>query len=483
MEIAAIRSAPHLRERHGQQSPLIGVIERSEDGGESWDAHDAGPAGDLGQPVHQRGRSEGSRSALGARSGARRPLRAVPGQPARQHGQGRELRACWARTRRACSASRCRPTGSWSPTAGRSDGLFVGPRTAAAPFDQVARAAACAACAGTRTGSTPAGRSRRTRSASGGRPIEGASFEPIYRMATPARSSARTARRSRAAASRRGPAWRSASRPTARAAACRGRPGPRRRARALARRTPARRTRARRTQAHRRTRRCGSTRRHLRRRRRRAVKIAAHAVQPACARGRTARSRPGSWRAPSSSRDRRAGAVRDPPLGTRWRSQSPSRPRAASATAQANDPQGGAADAATFAACPDSIPPFAAGLTARGEQGHIEVALLDASRFPPRKYANEWTARARGRGRRAARGHGGVAASRPSCRCMATTAGRPAQDRIARGSRAAARRDPLHDARAVGGADRGELATRRRRPHRVRGLRRGMSPRWTHRCC
>jgi hypothetical protein len=48
-------------------------------------------------------------------------------------------------------------------------------------------------------------------------------------------------------------------------------------------------------------------------------------------------------------------------------------------------------DAAVYAACPDSLPKFAVGLASVGESGRIEAQLLDASRFPPHKYANEWT--------------------------------------------------------------------------------------------
>lgn len=56
-----------------------------------------------------------------------------------------------------------------------------------------------------------------------------------------------------------------------------------------------------------------------------------------------------------------------------------------------DDPAGGGADAAVFAACPDSIPAFEPGLAATGEDGLLGAVLLDASRFPPRKYGNDWT--------------------------------------------------------------------------------------------
>jgi len=49
------------------------------------------------------------------------------------------------------------------------------------------------------------------------------------------------------------------------------------------------------------------------------------------------------------------------------------------------------AGGAMFAACPDTIPRFESGLSALGEQRHIQAVLLDASDFPARKYANEWT--------------------------------------------------------------------------------------------
>jgi len=55
-----------------------------------------------------------------------------------------------------------------------------------------------------------------------------------------------------------------------------------------------------------------------------------------------------------------------------------------------DEPQASGADAAAFAACPDTIPSFEVGLSTSGRQGHIEAVLLDASSFPARKYANEW---------------------------------------------------------------------------------------------
>jgi hypothetical protein len=50
-----------------------------------------------------------------------------------------------------------------------------------------------------------------------------------------------------------------------------------------------------------------------------------------------------------------------------------------------------AGDAAGYAACSDTLPELAVGLTTLGEHGRIQARLLDASRFPARKYANEWT--------------------------------------------------------------------------------------------
>ncbi|HMI91144.1 MAG TPA: FixH family protein [Polyangiales bacterium] len=48
-------------------------------------------------------------------------------------------------------------------------------------------------------------------------------------------------------------------------------------------------------------------------------------------------------------------------------------------------------DAAVYAACPDSLPEFAVGLARVGEDERLQARLLDASQFPPHKYANEWT--------------------------------------------------------------------------------------------
>ena len=60
---------------------------------------------------------------------------------------------------------------------------------------------------------------------------------------------------------------------------------------------------------------------------------------------------------------------------------------AASTEPPANDDDAGA----MFVACPDTIPRFESGLEALGERGHIQAVLLDASDFPARKYSNEWT--------------------------------------------------------------------------------------------
>lgn len=52
--------------------------------------------------------------------------------------------------------------------------------------------------------------------------------------------------------------------------------------------------------------------------------------------------------------------------------------------------QPSARDAGMFAPCSKEIPPFEDGLSALGEQGRVAVRLIEASRYPPRKYANEW---------------------------------------------------------------------------------------------
>jgi hypothetical protein len=48
------------------------------------------------------------------------------------------------------------------------------------------------------------------------------------------------------------------------------------------------------------------------------------------------------------------------------------------------------ADAASYVACPDSIPDLEVGLSVRGTQQRLEAELLDASDFPARKYGNTW---------------------------------------------------------------------------------------------
>jgi photosystem II stability/assembly factor-like uncharacterized protein len=59
--------------------------------------------------------------------------------------------------------------------------------------------------------------------------------------------------------------------------------------------------------------------------------------------------------------------------------------------ANAEPPVNEADAGAMFVACPDTIPDFESGLAVLGDQGHIQAVLLDASDFPARKYANEWT--------------------------------------------------------------------------------------------
>ena len=49
-----------------------------------------------------------------------------------------------------------------------------------------------------------------------------------------------------------------------------------------------------------------------------------------------------------------------------------------------------------FAACPPELPAFAPGLRAPGERGRMAATLLDASRLPPRKYENAWTVQLEG---------------------------------------------------------------------------------------
>ena len=59
--------------------------------------------------------------------------------------------------------------------------------------------------------------------------------------------------------------------------------------------------------------------------------------------------------------------------------------------AASGEPAPAAGDAAAFVACPDSIPEFAVGLSMPGDDARVSALLLDASRFPARKYGNEWT--------------------------------------------------------------------------------------------
>jgi hypothetical protein len=52
--------------------------------------------------------------------------------------------------------------------------------------------------------------------------------------------------------------------------------------------------------------------------------------------------------------------------------------------------EGAGADAGMFVACSTELPAFASGLSAVGKHGRITATLLEASRYPPRKYENEW---------------------------------------------------------------------------------------------
>jgi hypothetical protein len=49
------------------------------------------------------------------------------------------------------------------------------------------------------------------------------------------------------------------------------------------------------------------------------------------------------------------------------------------------------ADAATFVACPDSIPELEPGVAFAGRDGKIRVEILEASPMPARKHRNDWT--------------------------------------------------------------------------------------------
>jgi photosystem II stability/assembly factor-like uncharacterized protein len=57
---------------------------------------------------------------------------------------------------------------------------------------------------------------------------------------------------------------------------------------------------------------------------------------------------------------------------------------------QAGGPIDMESDAATFVACPDSIPELAPGVIFEGRDDRIHVELIEASRMPARKYRNEW---------------------------------------------------------------------------------------------
>jgi len=54
------------------------------------------------------------------------------------------------------------------------------------------------------------------------------------------------------------------------------------------------------------------------------------------------------------------------------------------------EPEPMESDDGTFVACPESIPELEPGVTYEGREGRIRVELIDASRMPARKYRNEW---------------------------------------------------------------------------------------------
>ena len=58
---------------------------------------------------------------------------------------------------------------------------------------------------------------------------------------------------------------------------------------------------------------------------------------------------------------------------------------------QADDAGVDQADAADFEGCPDSIPPFALGMSARSRDGSIKAVLRAASSLPPARFLNDWT--------------------------------------------------------------------------------------------
>jgi hypothetical protein len=50
-----------------------------------------------------------------------------------------------------------------------------------------------------------------------------------------------------------------------------------------------------------------------------------------------------------------------------------------------------AGEEAEFMGCPETTPSFALGMQAKGREGHITAALIEASNAPPLRFLNDWT--------------------------------------------------------------------------------------------
>jgi hypothetical protein len=63
------------------------------------------------------------------------------------------------------------------------------------------------------------------------------------------------------------------------------------------------------------------------------------------------------------------------------------------AAAEPSQPDAGSYDdeEAAFMGCPDTTPAFSLGMQAKGRDGHIVAALIEASNAPPLRFLNDWT--------------------------------------------------------------------------------------------
>ena len=109
------------------ENPLLGVIERSDDGGASWTRTTLELPPTRAACSSARSIPSDPGPALGARAGARRPLRPVPGQPAASAADKGASFAMLGATTQGMLGFALSPDGNQLAYGGPVDGLFVGP--------------------------------------------------------------------------------------------------------------------------------------------------------------------------------------------------------------------------------------------------------------------------------------------------------------------------------------------------------------------